>query len=186
LIKIKDAIKSESISGFMCESFITQEAIARNDRARYHAETKPIIQVKDVSCGPGLRHMSITIETDHALHPGLSERSEKELNAALTIGMKLLSAPLLNVPLPDHFRKNTEIYAPGLFETADYNERFGDCVRVINARGVGEGVLIAYPDSAGEGGISNILCDQRSPRRLGIEVSSYLRILVRGCRYERN
>ncbi len=49
----------------------------------------------------------------------------------------------IGLPVPDRLRNNPHIYAEEVFATADYNERFGDVVRTIVDRGVGEGVFLA-------------------------------------------
>jgi hypothetical protein len=45
--------------------------------------------------------------------------------------------------VPDRLRNNPHIYAEEVFATAEYNERFGNVVRTIVDRGVGEGALPA-------------------------------------------
>lgn len=57
------------------------------------------------------------------------------------MGVKLLSAPYIGMAIPDRLRKNPHIYAPEVFATADYNERFGDVSATIAVRGVGRGAL---------------------------------------------
>jgi hypothetical protein len=54
----------------------------------------------------------------------------------------LLSTPYIGVPIPDRLRNNPHIYAPEVFATADYNERFGSVVNAIVSRGVGGGALV--------------------------------------------
>jgi hypothetical protein len=142
-VKINNAVRTGQIQGFICESFGTIEAIKPADRAEFHANKKPIFKTTTERHGPNLVHVTMTFETDHGLHPGLGENFNEELDEALAIGMKLLSAPYLNQPLPDRFRNNLDMYPPDFFATADYNERFGDVIGAINARGVGEGALVA-------------------------------------------
>jgi hypothetical protein len=142
LVSIKDALRTGKIEGYICESFATTEAIRKGERAKFHADKKPIINIQNQPIGPGLRCMSIQIETDHSLHPGLTKEFEEELDEAVAIGMKLLSTPYMNHPIPDRLRNNPQIYAPEVFATADYSERFGDVVGTIVARGVGEGALV--------------------------------------------
>jgi hypothetical protein len=143
LVKIKEAVRVGRIEGFICESFATTEAIRPGERAAYRANNIPIINTEYKSVGPNLMHMAIQIETNHSLHPGLTKEFEEELSEAIAIGIKLLPTSYINVPIPDRLRKNLHIYAPGIFATADYNERFGEIVRTINDRGVGNGTLVA-------------------------------------------
>lgn len=142
-VKINTAIRSGQVRGFLCESFATLEAIPREDRARFHLQNVPKVEVKHKSHGPGLHSLTIDIQAKHSLHPGLTEEFEEELKEALAIGMKLLSAPYIGVPVPDRLRKNPQLYAPEVFATADYNDRFGGVASAITARGVGGGALPA-------------------------------------------
>ena len=143
LVKIKNAVIAGKIEGFICDSFATTETIKPRKRAEYHANKTPIISVENKPVGANLIHMTLQIETDHSLHPGLTEEFEEELTEAIAIGMKLLSTPYINVPVPARLLNNPQLYAPEVFATADYNERFGEVVSAINARGVGEGTLVA-------------------------------------------
>jgi hypothetical protein len=47
------------------------------------------------------------------------------------------------LPVPDCLRKNPHIYAPEVFATADYSERFGSVASAIVGRGVGGGAVAA-------------------------------------------
>jgi len=143
LVKINNAIRSGLVRGFICESFGTLEAIKKTERAKFHAQSIPKVEVTAKTQGRGLVCMSIEIKSKNSLHPGLTEEFEEELGRALSIGMKLLSAPYIGVPLPDRLRNNPHIYAPEVFATADYNERFGSVVNAIVSRGVGGGALVA-------------------------------------------
>jgi len=143
LVKINNAIRSGQVRGFLSESFGTIESIKREDRARFHLQDVPKVEVTHNSHGPGLHCLTIGIQANHSLHPGLTKEFEEELNKALEMGMKLLSAPYVGVAVPDRLRKNPHMYAPEVFETADYNERFGPVASAIVARGVGGGALAA-------------------------------------------
>jgi hypothetical protein len=142
LVAIKTAIKQEQMSGFICEAFGTIEAIKKENRAKFHAQSVPKIEVRHESKA-GLLSMAIEVNANHGLHPGLTEEFEEELAEALAIGMKLLTTPYIALPVPSRLRDNPHIYAREVFATADYNERFGDVARTIFARGVGEGALAA-------------------------------------------
>jgi hypothetical protein len=143
LVKINNAIRSGLVRGFISEGFGTLEAIKRKDRAKYHAENTPKVEVRSKPQGQGLVCMTIEIRTDHSLHPGLGEEFEEELDQALAIGMKLLTTPYIGLSIPARLLNNPHIYAPEVFATSDYNERFGSVVSTIVARGVGEGALVA-------------------------------------------
>lgn len=140
--KIKNAIRSGQVRGFISEGFGTIEAVTRKKQAKFHAQTVPKVEVTNKSRGNGLICMTIEIKTNHSLHPGIGEEFEEELNEALAIGIKLLTTPYIGLPVPDRLRNNPHIYAEEV-ATPDYNDRFGDVVRTIVDRGVGEGVLPA-------------------------------------------
>ncbi len=143
LVKIKNAIKSGQVRGFISEGFGTVEAIKREHRAKFYAQSVPKVEVTNKSYGSGLHGKTIEIKANHSLHPGIGEEFEEELNEALAIGIKLLTTPYIGLAVPDRLLNNPQIYAEEVFATSDYNERFGDVVRTIFDRGVGEGVLLA-------------------------------------------
>jgi hypothetical protein len=146
LLAIKNAIRSGQMRGFISEGFGTIEAIRRANRAKFHAQNVPTVEVTNKSYGHNLHCMTIEIKANHSLHPGIGEEFEEELNEALSIGIKLLTTPYIGLPVPDRLRNNLHIYAEEVFATADYNERFGDVVRTIVDRGVGEGALPALAE----------------------------------------
>jgi len=143
LVKINDAIRGGQVRGFLSESFGIIESIQREDRARFHLQSVPKVAVTHKSHGPGLHCLTIQIQAQHSLHPGLTPEFEEELKEALAMGMKLLSAPYIGVAVPDRLRNNPQIYAEEVFATADYNERFGGVASAIAARGVGGGAFLA-------------------------------------------
>ena len=143
LVKIKNAIRGGQLRGFISEGFGTVEAVRRQNRAKFHAQNVPKVEVMNKSHGSGHISMAIKIAANHSLHPGIGEEFEEELNEALAIGIKLLTTPYIGLPVPDRLRNNPHIYAEEVFATADYNERFGVVVGTIVDRGVGEGGLLA-------------------------------------------
>jgi hypothetical protein len=142
LSKIKNAVRSGHVRGFISEGFGTVEAVRRENRAKFHAQNVPEVEVTNKSHSNGLS-MTIEIKAKHGLHPGIGEEFAEELNEALAIGIQLLTTPYIGLPVPDRLRNNSHIYAQDVFATADYNERFGDVIRTIIDRGVGEGALVA-------------------------------------------
>jgi len=143
LVKIKDAIRSGQVHGFMSEGFAVLESIKKQDRALFHVKNVPSVKVTNKHYGPGLHCLTIEIEAKHDLHPGLTPEFEEELNEALAIGMKLLTTPYIGMAVPNRLRDNPSIYAQEVFATSDYNERFGEVVGAINDRGVGGGAIPA-------------------------------------------
>ena len=141
LVRIKNAIRSGQVRGFISEGFATVEAICKRNRAKFHAQNVPTVEVPPKVQGGGSISMSIEIKANHSQHPGIGEEFEEELNEALAIGIKLLTSPYIGLAVPDRLRNNPHIYAEEVFATAEYNERFGNVVRTIVDRGVGEGTL---------------------------------------------
>jgi len=143
LVKLKEAVRSGQIRGFISEGFGTIESIKKQDRALFHLQNVPNVKVTHQSHGPNLHCLSIQIEAKHDLHPGITPEFEEELKEALAIGMKLLTTPYVALSVPDRLRNNPDIYAEEVFATSAYNERFGAIAGTINARGVGEAALPA-------------------------------------------
>ncbi len=143
LVKLKEAVRSGPIRGFISEGFGTVESIKKQDRALFHLQNVPNVKVTHQSHGPNLYCLSIQIEAKHDLHPGITPEFEEELKEALAIGMKLLTTPYVALSVPDRLRNNPDIYAEEVFATSAYNERFGEIAGTINARGVGEAALPA-------------------------------------------
>jgi hypothetical protein len=141
LVRINEAIRNGQIRGFISEGFATAESISKRNRARYHVQSVPAVEVTPMLQSGGSVSMSIDIRPKHDQHPGIGEDFEEELTAALAIGVKLLTTPYIGLAVPDRLRNNPHIYAEEVFTTTDYNERFGNAVRAINDRGVGEGAL---------------------------------------------
>lgn len=143
LVKLKEAVRSGQIRGFISEGFGTIESIKKQDRALFHLQNVPNVKVTHQSHGPNLHCLSLQIEAKHDLHPGITPEFEEELKEALAIGMKLLTTPYVALSVPNRLRNNPDIYAEEVFATSAYNERFGEIVGTINARGVGEAALPA-------------------------------------------
>ena len=143
LVKIKNAILAGRIQGFISEGFATMEAIGRKSQAKFHAQSVPRVEVRSAFHGNGQSSMTIEVIADHSLHPGIGEEFEEELTEALAIGIKVLTTPYIGLIVPDRLRKNPQVYAEEVFATADYNERFGEVVKTIVERRVGEGALVA-------------------------------------------
>jgi hypothetical protein len=142
LVELKNAVRDGRICGFISEAFATIEAIKRENRAKFHVQNTPKVRVKDESVGNGLIRLTIQIEANHDQHPGIGEEFEEELKEALALGIKLLSSPYIAVTVPNGLRHRPEIYAEKVFATADYNERFGEVIKTIVDRGVGNGMLV--------------------------------------------
>lgn len=141
LVRIKDAIRNGQVSGFISEGFATVESIGKRNRAKYHVQNVPTVEVTPKVQSGGSISMSIEIKANHSQHPGIGEEFEKELTEALAIGIRLLTTPYIGLAVPDRLRNNPHIYADEVFATADYNERFGNVVQTIADRGIGQAAL---------------------------------------------
>jgi hypothetical protein len=117
LAKIRSAIRSRQVRGFISEGFGTVEAVRRETRAKFHAQNAPQVEVTNKSHGHGLNCMTIEIKANHSLPPGIGEEFEEELNEALAIGIKLLTTPSIGLPVPDRLRNNPHIYSEEVFAT---------------------------------------------------------------------
>jgi hypothetical protein len=89
-VRIKSAIRNGRIRGFISEGFATAESIGKRNRAKYHVQSVPAVEVAPAMQSGGLISMSIEIKPRHDQHPGIGEDFEEELTAALAIGIKLL------------------------------------------------------------------------------------------------
>jgi hypothetical protein len=96
--KIKKAIRCGPVRGFISEGFATVEAVQKKNRAKFHAQNLPKVEITNKSRRSGLNSITIEIKTNHSLHPGIGEHFEEELNQALAIGIKLLTTPYIGLP----------------------------------------------------------------------------------------
>lgn len=143
LTAINRELKDGRILGFICESVGTLEAIKPETRARYLSTRKMGSHARMETTGT-CTSLTITLKTDHSLHPGLHEKLTPTLQEARAIGMRLLPVPCLSsLPLPRAFLDDPDFYEPLAFSSADYAERFSDVSRAIQARGVGVAVIAA-------------------------------------------
>ena len=139
---IKEALRDGRLQSFICEVFATLEAISRGTRPTYFGNIKPKVDLQTETHGKGIC-LNITIGTPHNRHPGLNKKLEEKMHEARAVGMRLLSAPRLNLPLPACFLDDPTLYDPQVFGSAEYAERFGDAAAAIEARGVGGGAIAA-------------------------------------------
>jgi hypothetical protein len=94
----------------------------------------------DVQSGQVL--MSINLNTNHNQHPGLPDVLKKRLELALSLGMKLMRAVRMGIPTPSSFL-DLSLYADenDVHTAAARDNRWGEIVGEIEARGVGGGVI---------------------------------------------
>jgi len=138
---VNEALRMKQIQGFICETVGTLEAVRRAGRKAYFTSIKPIVEVKaDVQGGQAL--LTINIGTNHDQHPGLPNVLRERLELAFALGMRLMRAPHIGIPVPASFLDLSvfadEVDVP---TSAARDNRWGDVVETIEQRGVGSAVL---------------------------------------------
>jgi len=106
--KIKNAIRSGQVRGFISEGFGTAEAVKKPDRAKFHAQNVPNVEVTNKSCGPGLHCMTIEIKASNRLHPGIGEEFEDETIYPVE---RHTGQPEDFVPAPDFLERTVPFFA---------------------------------------------------------------------------
>ena len=127
-ITVHEALKRGDLLGFISETIITLEGLARNQRASVFGTTDVRPRTEQVSEDTFL----ITLSAEQPRHPLHAKQAERFV-AAFDLGIRLLGAPRIAMPRVegDHYAGE----APeALRERLD---RFHDIMRAIEARGVG-------------------------------------------------
>jgi hypothetical protein len=154
---VHEALRTEQIQGFICETVGTLEAVRLTGRKAYFTSIKPIVEVKADAHG-GQALLTINIGTDHNQHPGLPNVLRERLELAFALGMRLMRAPRIGIPVPASFLDLSvfadEVDVP---TSAARDNRWGDVIETIVQRGVGSAVLRSLeaetgrkPESMGE------------------------------------
>jgi hypothetical protein len=138
---VHEALRAKQIQGFICETVGTLEAVRRAGRKAYFSSIKPIVEVKtDDRAGQAL--LTINVGTNHNQHPGLASVLRERLELAFVLGMRLMRAPRIGIPVPASFLDLSvfadEVDVP---TSAARDNRWGDVVETIEQRGVGSAVL---------------------------------------------
>src|ERR1700730_5058840 len=100
--RIHEAIRASKIQGFVCETVGTLEAIRRLTRHAYFTSIKPAVKVQTNGKGNQI-HMNINIGANHDQHPGLPPVLRERLELAFDLGIRLMRAPRIGVPVPKLF-----------------------------------------------------------------------------------
>jgi hypothetical protein len=141
-VTFHEALRTKHIEGFISETVGTLEAIKLAGRTSYFTSIKPIVDVKtEVKTGNQIV-LSVKIGTNHSQHPGLPPVLQDRLEAALSLGFRLLRTPRIGVPVPALFL-NLENYAEedDIVASAERDNRWGEVLEAIELRGVGGAVL---------------------------------------------
>jgi hypothetical protein len=138
---IHEALRTKEIQGFICETVGTLEAIRRRVRKAYFTSIKPAVKVQSDAKGDQIL-VNINIGPNHDQHPGLPHILRERLEFAFNLGIRLMRAPRIGIPLPDLFL-DLSVFAEDVDVaiSAARDNRWGDVVSAIEERGVGSGAL---------------------------------------------
>jgi hypothetical protein len=138
---VHEALRTKKIQGFICETVGTLEAVRLAGRKAYFTSIKPIVEVKCDAQG-GQVHLTINIGTNHDQHAGLPNVLSERLQLAFALGMRLMRAPRIGLPVPDSFLSSS-VFADevNVSTSAARDNRWGDVVKTIEQRGVGSAFL---------------------------------------------
>lgn len=138
---IHEALRTRKIQGFVCETVGTLEAIKRPTRKAYFSSIKPAVKIQSNAKGNQIL-MSINIGANHDQHPGLPPVLRERLELAFDLGIRLMRAPRIGIPVPNLFL-DLSVFAEEVDVpiSAARDNRWGDVVSAIEQRGVGSGAL---------------------------------------------
>lgn len=142
--------QSIEIKGFICETVGTLEGIRNLSRKGYFSSIKPKVNVQVVNVTHGQALLKIDIATTNDQHPGLHRVLEERLQLAIGLGMRLMRAPRMAIPVPapmldlSVFADETDVPT-----SAARDNRWGDLVEAIEQRGVGSALLRSLLKKAG-------------------------------------
>lgn len=147
---IHEALRAKLIQGFISETVGTLEAIRNAGRKAYFTSIKPKVNMQVASASRRGRALNIEVGTTHDQHPGLHKVLEERLEVALALGLRLMRAPWMAIPVPAVMLSLSvfadEIDVP---TSAARDNRWGDVVQTIEQRGVGSALLRSLQEKAG-------------------------------------
>jgi hypothetical protein len=155
-VTIHDALRRKQIQGFISETVGTLEAIRNLGRKAYFISIRPNVNVQVVNMTQGQAVLKVDIGTTHDQHPGLHRVLEARLQLAIALGIRLMRAPRMTIPVPalmldlSVFADETDVPT-----AAARDNRWGDVMSTIEQRGVGSGLLRSLQEKAG-GGVDDI------------------------------
>lgn len=149
-VTIHDALQANQIQGFICETVGTLEAIRNVGRKAYFTSIKPKVNVQVVNATHGQALLKIDIGVTHDQHPGLNSFLEQRLQLAIALGMRLMRAPRMAIPVPAPML-NLSVFADetDVPTSAARDNRWGDVMETIEQRGVGSALLRSLQQKAG-------------------------------------
>jgi hypothetical protein len=149
-VTIHDALRGKQIQGFISETVGTLEAIRNLGRKAYFTSIRPNVNVQVVNVTLGQALLKIDMGTTHDQHPGLHRVLEERLQLAFTLGIRLMRAPRMTIPVPalmldlSVFADETDVPTG-----AARDNRWGDIMLTIEQRGVGSALLRSLQEKAG-------------------------------------
>jgi len=139
---IHQALCGKQICGFICETVATLEAVRVKGRKTYFGSLKLPVEVRPDGHGPGQVLFTINVGTNHDQHPGLPDVLRERLELAFRLGIRLMRAPRIGLPIPRQFLDlallGDEFDVP---TSAARDNHWGDVVEMIEQRGVGSAVM---------------------------------------------
>ena len=156
---VHEALGSKRISGFICETVGTLEAIKLAGRSAYFNSIRPNVDVKPTFMKENQVVLSVNIGTNHSQHPGLVPILQDGLEAAFALGICVMRAARIGLPVPPVFL-SLEHYADehDIVAAAIRDNYWGEVLGAIEARGAGEAVLKALERAPGQAPRRVILC----------------------------
>lgn len=139
---VHEALLARQIHGFICETVGTLEAVKRLGRQEYFASVKPVVEISESVLPAGQISLAIKVGANHNQHPGLPAVLRERLELTFALGIRLMRAPRIAMPVPSQFL-DLSFFAEELdvpTSAARYN-RWGEVVEAIERRGVGSAVL---------------------------------------------
>lgn len=104
---VHNAVRAGLISGFICETFATLEAIRKGDRAPYlRKRSEDVVKVnwhrstRSEQTGGHVMHATIEIGGTSTAHPGLHPVPAKRLQQAIALGFKLIPTSRMGTARP--------------------------------------------------------------------------------------
>jgi hypothetical protein len=138
---VHEALRTNRIRGFICETVGTLEAVRHAGREVYFTSIKPLVKVQTAGQG-GEALLTINIVTNHDQHPGLPKVLRERLELAFALGLRLMRAPRIGIPGPPSFLELSvfadEVDVP---TSAARDNRWGDVVEMIEQRCVGSAAV---------------------------------------------
>jgi hypothetical protein len=149
-VAIHEALRRQQIQGFISETVGTLEAIRNLGRKAYFTSIRPNVNVQVVNVTRGQALLKIDIGTTHDQHPGLHRVLEERLQLAFALGIRLMRAPRMTIPVPalmldlSVFADETDVPTG-----AARDNRWGDVMSTIEERGVGSALMRSLQEKAG-------------------------------------